>query len=204
MYYCITCRKYHNTCKTCSKCVNCLNNTHKYIFQCCDNCHKNTFKSSKTSIYNKNKFILETPLSIKYPRWKQHTLIYLFMLSKRYLPVELWNKIFGYIRLSEIGRPYPYHSCIKNDDTTYTKCYKCKKWHKYEEGNILTVMENYKETPELAKQIIYIICFLSNVDVFKNYHVFNNKMIKEYIYENNFYRSTRTFNIYKNEILKRL
>jgi len=124
---------------------------------------------------------MDAPINIKYPSWIKNVIEILLLIIVRTdsLPNELWHEIFKKLNLNNIGRQYPNHSFIRYTAYTYgnkmyprsysnrSYCEKCKQWHYMEDGNLLTILDNYPI--EIAKKIMFII-------LFTNYYRVEHKM----------------------------
>jgi hypothetical protein len=199
--------------------------TENIVLQCCDNCHiteqdkeMNSCSSKKYITYCwKNKYLLDNPHQIIYPSWIKKVLPILLLIMKRsidnkgnsvnFLPKEIWIKIFKSINLNQIGRINPNHSSLfmenYNKSGKITYCDLCKEFHYLDEGNILTVMEKYKDNPSMLYKIVFVM-FYSTPNKYFYYNIisrFNkhldrvkidiykikNKIVQEYIKKNNYF-----------------
>ena len=209
--YCLTCKIKHRICRNCNDIINTLSNN--IIIQCCNHCLYIPYDIKITQELEWNKinsqYFFEN--RINYPSWKTNVIKTIFMIIIRlntvdshYLPLELWIIILKYLKVKDIGREINNHSCNRNESKTLTWCKKCKRWHKYEEGNILTIMENYKDNIEFIRQLLYLIFFTSKINPFNNVDGYSNTKIKKYFINNYYVRSVGLFTNYKNHIIKTL
>jgi hypothetical protein len=183
-WYCLVCRTTHKICYHCYKHSNIIDKT--IMLQCCLECHIIPEDKIIPSTW-KNKWLMDNPINIKYPSWIKNVIEILLLIIVRtdLLPNELWHKIFKNLNLNYIGRQYPNHSFIGYTPTSPLRsyCYKCKQWHYMEDGNILTILDNYPI--EIAKKIMFVI-------LFTNYYRVEHKM--ETISGNQFWTTTSGIN----------
>lgn len=208
--YCLTCKIKHKVCSNCADIINTL--TNNIIMQCCNHCHyiPVDIKITRELKWNKMSSHFIFGKRIRYPSWQSNVIKTIFMIVLRlnknenplYLPLELWIIILKYLKVKDIGREIDNHSCNRNQTQTLTWCEKCKRWHKYEEGNILTIMENYKDNPEFIRQFLYLIFFTSKINPFNNVDGYSNTKIKKYFINNYYVRSVGLFTNYRNHIIK--
>jgi hypothetical protein len=208
--YCLTCKLTHKVCINCTDSINSLSNT--IIFQCCNYCHyiPADIKIKRELAWHNMNSRYFFGKHIRYPSWQSEVIKTLFMIVLRfdnpeeplYLPIELWITILKHLKVRDIGREIDNHSCNRNHSQTLTWCKKCRRWHKYEEGNILTIMENYKDNLELMKQLLYLIFFTSRINPFMNVNAYSNAKIKKYFSNNYYVRSIGLFINYKRHLMK--